>query len=395
MKKLRIIVSGYIGLYPSGGVTWDYIQYPLGFYLLGHDVYYFEDTHQYPVYQNDKSKWDDCSACVDYLRKAMESFGLAKRWAYRDVATGKWFGLSNEKVEEIFKTADIFINVSSATHIYLPKYADIPVRVLIDSDPMFTQVQYWRDDNEEESIEGISTLFNWYTHLFSFGENIGKDDCIIPTYNFNWKTTRQPICLQEWANHKPDRINNAFTTIMNWSGRSAMKYKNESWGQKDVEFLKFKNIPCLFPSHPFEVIISFATHAQDSFDKQDIEKHGWKLFGVDDKIGSPGHYRNFISSSTGEFSVAKETYVKSNSGWFSCRSACYLAAGKPVIAQETQWSKYIPSGKGLFAFDNEETALDALRKISWDIHTHSKAAIEIAKEFFDSNRVLNELLNQL
>ena len=395
MKKLRIIVSGYIGLYPSGGVTWDYIQYPLGLHLMGHDVYYFEDTHQYPVYQTEKSKWDDCTASVDYLRKTMESAGLAQRWAYRDVATGRWFGLKGERVAEIFRTADVFINVSSATHIYLPEYASIPVRVLIDSDPMFTQVQYWNDEQPEESIKEISTLFNWYTDLFSFGEHIGKDDCRIPTYGFDWKTTRQPICLQEWANRNQSFEDGAFTTIMNWSARSPMRYKGELWGQKDVEFLKYKKTPTLFRERRFEIIVSCAIHAKDSFNKQDTERDGWNVFEPEEKIASPAHYKEFIVSSGGEFSVAKETYVKSNSGWFSCRSACYLAAGRPVVAQETQWSKYIPSGKGVFAFDSEESALHALDEISSNSSAHSKAAVAIANEFFDSNKVLEQLLNQL
>ena len=141
MKKLHIIVGGFIGVMPVGGVTWDYIQYPLGFSLLGHNVYYIEDTRLYPIYQKPGSNWDDCSASVEHLQKVMDHFGLKEKWAYRDEASGKCFGMTKEKIKEICKTADVFINISCSTFLR-DEYLQIPARVLIDTDPMFTQIQH-------------------------------------------------------------------------------------------------------------------------------------------------------------------------------------------------------------------------------------------------------------
>lgn len=392
MEKLKIIVSGFIGLYPTGGVTWDYIQYPLGLKMLGHDVYYVEDTGQYSFYKSPGKEWDDPSDTIHFLKKTMRGFGLEGKWAYRDVATGKCFGMSSEKLAKVCESADIFINIS-ASSLMRDEYLSIPTRILIDSDPMFTQVQDWDESNVEESKSSFIKHFTCnYTHYFSFGENIGSTECRIPTYGFLWQPTRQPICLEYWKDKELAVKNKSFTTIMNWSTRKKMRYMQEEWGQKDVEFEKFIDIPKAFTKAKFNIIVA------DSSKKMDatvLINNGWELLDPIKTIETAGQYKKFIHESLGEFSVAKETYVKSNSGWFSCRSACYLAAGKPVIAQETQWSKYISTGNGLFAFSDHNSALNALEEVNFDYHKHSRAAREIANEFFDSNKVLSDLINKL
>ena len=178
MQKLRIIIGGFIGLYPTGGVTWDYIQYPLGFHLLGHDVYYLEDTGQYSFYKSPGRSWDDPTDTIAYLEKTMHAFGLDGRWAYRDVGTGNCYGISMARLQELCETADLFINISAST-IMRDEYMAIKKRVLIDSDPMFTQIQDWDDTNIASSVTAIKESFTSYTHLFSFGENIGKENCRI------------------------------------------------------------------------------------------------------------------------------------------------------------------------------------------------------------------------
>ncbi|MCH6235733.1 hypothetical protein [Cognataquiflexum rubidum] len=395
MGKLKIIVSGFIGLYPTGGVTWDYIQYVLGLKMLGHDVYYIEDTGQYSFYKSHGKEWDDPSDTIQYLDATMRDFGFENRWAYRDVATGKCFGMSPQEVKKVCETADIFINVSAAS-LMRDEYLSIPVRVLIDSDPMFTQVQDWDDSKVEESKSSFIKYYGLnYTHFFSFGENIGHPDCRIPTYGFLWQPTRQPVCLRFWEKSKIDDFDvtkAAFTTIMNWSTRKKMCYLNEEWGQKDMEFNKFIDIPLTFKNNKFDIIVA---DSSKKMDPKVLLNNGWGLLDPLETINTPDQYRNFIYASLGEFSVAKETYVKSKSGWFSCRSACYLAAGKPVITQDTQWSKYITSGMGLLAFSDQSTALNALEEVYNNYNKHSYAALEIAKEFFDSNKVLTDLINRL
>ncbi len=395
LEKLRIIVGGYIGLYPTGGATWDYIQYPLGLKMLGHDVYYIEDTMQYPVFQTDGKAWSDATASILYLKKTMESFGLQDRWAYRDIASGRSFGMTDEKILEICKSADVFINISCSTYLR-DEYLQIPKRVLIDSDPMFTQIQYGIE------MEGLAEGKDWNTKrlienhnfLFTFGENIGAVDCKIPQFGFKWYTTRQPVCIDIWQN-KESVYSSSFTSIMNWSGRKKLVYDNQEWGQKDIEFEKFKEMPVKMPCVQFEVVINKPINKESNFNAMELENLGWKILNPKSYVSNIADYRSFILNSAGEFSVAKETYVKSNSGWFSCRSACYLAAGKPVVTQETGWSNYIPAGSGLFSFNNMESAIEAIKIISKEPKKQSIAALELSRSYFDSNIVLKDLISKL
>lgn len=391
MKKLKIIVGGYIGLYPTGGVTWDYIQYVLGLQLLGHDVYYVEDTNQYSRFQTAGKAWDDASYSICYLRETMAHFGLQHRWAYRDVASNECYGLSLSRLNEICKTADIFINISAST-ILRDEYLSIPGRILIDSDPMFTQIDYYQELNNTETDRcKMKFVLENHTHLFSFGENMGKEDCKIPGFNFSWIPTRQPICMNYWPVQQIHMGDTVFTSVMNWSVKKACVYDNKEWGQKNLEFQKFISVPELFPGADFKVMVTGINGERET----EIKNAGWQLLDPLLHVTNPASYQSFINRSTAEFSVAKETYVKSNSGWFSCRSACYLAAGKPVVTQDTQWSKYIPSGNGLFAFTDLPSAIEALHEVKANTTKHAKAAREIAAAYFDSNKILNELLLQL
>ena len=399
MDKLRIIVGGFLGILPAGGVTWDYVQYPLGFSLMGHDVYYIEDTRLYPIYQKPGSNWDDCSSAVQHLYNVMEYFGLSGRWAYRDEASGQCFGLSEREINKICQTADVFVNISCSTFLR-DEYLDIPVRILIDSDPMFTQIQY---DSAQMFTPGepggLNQMLNAHTHLFTFGENIGATDCQIPLCNLQWHTTRQPVCLNYWKvqpyiNHN-DGVKPFFTTLMNWMAGKKLQYKGESWGQKDVEFKKFISMPKLINNVSLAAVVNQTGGTEQSFFKADVEEAGWKILDSEAAAGNWMQYQEFIYSSQAEFSVAKETYVKAATGWFSCRSACYLAAGKPVVTQDTGWSKYLPTGQGLFAFSSIEEAADGIRKIAIEPEKQMREARHVAEEYFDSNKVLQSILNHI
>ncbi len=395
MEKLRIIVGGFIGLYPTGGATIDYIQYPLGLKLMGHDVYYIEDTMLYPIFQSQDDVWDDASGCINYLKKTMEAFGMSENWAYRDVVSGKSFGLSDKKINEICSSADIFINISCSTFLR-DEYRKIPCRILIDSDPMFTQLQYGLElmQAPESKTWNTKKLLENHNFLFTYGENINSAECKIPRFTFDWYTTRQPICLDLWNGHY-NKTGYSYSTIMNWSGRTKIKFENEEWGQKDVEFDKFKEVPLIFPDQIFNVVVNPPLNSDSNFDPKQLTQIGWTLHHPQDVVPDSARYLEFIKNSYAEFSVAKETYVKSLSGWFSCRSACYLASGKPVVTQETGWSHYIPEGAGLFSFTNIPEIKHAIDEIQGNYQMHSKAALEIANEYFDSNKVLEKMLDIL
>lgn len=395
MQKLRIIVGGFMAILPAGGATWDYIQYPLGFSLMGHDVYYIEDTRLYPIYQKTGSDWDDCSSCVERLKSVMDYFNMSNRWAYRDEASGRCFGLSESEIKEICRGADVFVNISCSTCMR-EEYLKIPARILIDSDPMFTQIQYMSQQMFTPGKPGLRELLDQHNYLFTFGENIGSPDCRIPDCNLLWHITRQPVCMNYWKpNPLPANDEILFTTLMNWSAAKKLKYNDTEWGQKDIEFNKFIKLPDQMPAIQLAMVINQTGGIDQTLQKQQVEAEGWKILSPDQYASNWKDYQTFIQQSDGEFSVAKETYVKANTGWFSCRSACYLAAGRPVVTQDTGWSKYISSGNGLFAFHNVETAVDALKSVTSNLAHHAKAARSVAEDFFDSRKVLNSLLEKL
>jgi hypothetical protein len=392
MSRLRIIVGGYLGLLPAGGVTWDYVQYPAGFSALGHDTYYLEDTRLWPVYQVGNDGGADCSANVRHLAAVMDAFGLSGRWAYRDEVSGKCFGLSEEALHGLCRSADVFVNISCST-VLRDEYRAIPVRILVDSDPMFTQIQSASQAAFTPGQTGMRELVNGHTHHFTFGENIGAADCRIPACGVTWRPTRQPICLGDWSvTPLPAARDAAYTTLMNWTAGPPLLYEGETWGQKDVECCRFFGLPREIPEVPLAVVVSQTSGAP--FPVAFARRNGWRV--LDPAVSAPDWpaYRAFIQQSRGEFSVAKETYVKGRTGWFSCRSACYLASGRPVITQDTGWSRYLPAGRGLLAFRDVDEAADALRRVEADQTGHARAARALAEEFFDSNRVLSDLLRQ-
>jgi len=388
-SNLRIVVTGYIGLLPAGGVTWDYIQYPLGFRELGHDVLYLEDTQQWPVYQ-DSSGEISCKSNVAYLASAMRRFGMEDRWAYRDEVTGQYFGMTQDAVRAFCRSADVFVNVSCSTPLR-EEYAAIPVRALIDTDPMFTQVQYATGkDLLFGKYSSIPEMVAGHTQLFTFGENVGQPDCGVPRGGQHWRPTRQPVVLKYWPASSV-LAPGPYTSVFNWSAAKAFEFEGRVWGQKDVEFTRFLHIPQKVPNVSFSVGIS-----QNSGNAIDAARdQGWNILRAQSVAYDVDSYQKFIQNSRAEFSVAKHTYVQAKTGWFSCRSACYLASGRPVVTQDTGWSAILPNGCGLFAFSDSETAIAAIEQIEREPERNARAARAIAEEAFDSNNVLAKMLDEM
>ena len=395
MEKLRIVIGGFLGILPAGGITWDYVQYPLGLLTMGHDAYYIEDTQLYPIYQKQGKDWDDCTDAVVHLQAVMSFFGLSEKWAYRDVASGKTFGLTETTIQDICRTADVFINISCST-VMREEYAQIPIRILIDSDPMFTQIQYLTDQSFTQEEGKLRLLVSQHNYHFTFGENIGSTDCLIPEADILWRPTRQPICLNHWhVSALPCLKDARLTTLMNWASGKKLTYRNQEWGQKDVEFNKIIAIPTLFPEVRFCVAVNQTERKNTVYPEKEIRLNHWQIESPETVANNWVDYQKFIENSFAEFSVAKHTYVQANTGWFSCRSACYLAAGRPVVVQDTGWSKYIPSGKGIVAFTNEIEAFEAVTKILESPVAHATAARQLAEDYFDSSKVLQSMFDQL
>ncbi len=390
-SKGTIIIGGFLGLLPVGGIAWHYIQYVIGFRQMGYDVYYLEDTRLHPIFGE---TWNDSSETIAKLSELMKSFGLEDRFIYLDELTQRVYGKTRRQYLEICESADIFLNIS-CSNVIREEYSTIPVRILLDTDPMFTQIQMKSNQAFTSEKGSLNELAAWHTHHFTFGENISNKDCLIPKGPYSWKTTRQPICMDYWRKEEKSSLDMLFTTLMNWKAGKKLNYGGEEWGQKDVTFPIVQDLPKLIPDASFKIAVNQTANDANKEQLNHLVEVGWKIISATEASGDHWTYQNFIKSSCAEISVAKETYVKAKTGWFSDRSACYLASGRPVVAQDTGWSKFYPTGSGLFSFSNELEALEAIRKISDDWKTHSDKAREIANAYFGHEKVLGDLINSL
>ena len=381
---MRIIVTGLVGQYAFGGVAWDYLQYVAGFRQLGHEVFYLEDTETWPYDPVHSTISADCSYNVQYLETVMTRLGLGSQWIYRNAADGTYHGVSETAAKQFCASADLFVNVSGCGWLR-PEYLAIPKKIFIDSDPMFTQIGLAL--GLPEVIQRIGA----HDFHFTFAEHINAADCRVPHGARRWIPTRQPIVL-DWFPVPATAPRDVFTTVMNWVSYKPSDYAGETWGQKDIEFLKFLDLPAQTPQK-FEIAMGRGQGQQRPTDL--IRQHGWKIIEPDEALPDPWTYRDYLQNSKGEWSVAKEGYRKSRSGWFSCRSACYLALGRPCVLQDTGWSAHYPTGTGLFAFNTLAEATAGIAAINADYPRHSAGARALAEKMFDARHVLGEMLEQI
>jgi len=386
---MRILVSGLIGQYAFGGVTWDYIQYVLGFQALGHDVWYLEDTSTWaydPIRQEPSA---DCSFNVNYLERVMREFDLGDRWIYRNEADGRYHGPAGDRhADRVIAESDLFVNVSGACWMR-PVVAGIPRKLFIDGDPMFTHIGLTHAHRK-----GYLDHLLAHEEHFTFGLNVGQPGCKVPTAGMQWKPTVQPIALEWWRkNLLPPTANHvargAWTTVMNWSSYAPQEFEGEEYGQKDIEFLRFLDLPQR-TEEKFLLAVGQGVGSNRPTDA--ITAAGWSIIEPDVCLPDYATYHDFLANSKAEWSIAKNGYVKSLSGWFSCRSACYLALGKPVVVQDTGWTAHLPSGEGVLAFSDPDEAACAINAVAANYDRHSQAAREFAEKYLDATKVCAELI---
>ncbi len=383
---MRIVVTGLIGQYAFGGVTWDYIQYVLGFRALGHDVWYLEDTGDWAYDPVAEQCSDDCTHNVNYLSRIMQEFDMGDRWIYRNGANGEYHGISDQKMaDKILAEADVLANVSGACWLR-PVTTGIKTKLFLDGDPMFTQIKLARGDRPD-FLEAVRA----HEKHFTFALNVGQSSCKIPTTSLKWRPTVQPIALDLWQ-HEPPKgsvVQDAWTTVMNWASYAPQEFDGDTYGQKDIEFQRFAELP----RHTTErFILAMGQGPGRNRPTARLESQGWKILEPDVHLPDYVSYRDFLTSSKAEWSIAKNGYVRSQSGWFSCRSACYLAAGKPVVVQDTGWSEHLAAGEGALAFSTIEEAAAAIGKVSDNYEHHSSAARDFASKHFDAAKVCADLL---
>ncbi len=407
-SSLRIVVTGLIAQHPSlGGISWHYLQYLLGLRRLGHDIYYFEDSGQWPYnFDGGASGNDwvsyDCSENVAYLNSLMRRFGLENRWSYRFPIRNQWYGLSDSERRDVVNRADMLLNVSGSLE-FPDHYRQVGRLVYIDTDPVFTQVKLARGEQDFRNRVDAHDVH------FSYGECLSAS---VPRTGHNWQPTRQPIVLSEWRTSTAPR--NGFTTVMSWTSYKPLTYADKTYGQKDVEFYRFLNLPMTVRPIRLELALSNIEHVnwrteienmppivselmqgQPEWSSRELLVHaGWSVVDATETCRDLDSYRNYIQSSKAEWSVAKNGYVQGQSGWFSERSACYLASGRPVVVQDTGFPAVLPEGDGIFAFKTIEEATAAIEKIEANYAREAKVARAIAEEYFDSEKVLTRLVEE-
>jgi hypothetical protein len=290
--------------------------------------------------------------------------------------------MSEPRILELYREADAFLNVTGAQEIR-EEHMACPRRVYVESDPFASQVKVAQGD--AGMIEALSA----HDALFTFGENVGSPDCQVPLERFRWRPTRQPVVLDFWEPMAPV-AGAAYNTITTWHNKGKdIEWQGDTWyWTKDREFEKFLELPGKRASS-FELA---ATVDEDV--RRLLKRHGWNQVSSIEISRDPREYARYIRSSRGEFTVARDQYVRPNTGWFSDRSACYLAAGRPVITQETGFGKFLPTGRGLFGFRTMDEVLAAVDAIEGDYEGHCRAAREIAAEYFEATRVVGSLMER-
>jgi hypothetical protein len=384
--KSKIIVSGIAFWYPLGGVFWQFLHYLLGLRQLGHDVYYVEDSARDVYDPNTNDFTPNPDANISAIAPMLEKYGFKDKWCFRSHYPNqqRCFGLSESQLTQLYHDADVFLNVTGAQEIR-DEHMKIPRRIYVETDPCATQIAAAEDAAiDEKTIEQLKA----HDSHFSFGENIGQPDCLLPSGPFKWLPTRQPICHDLWQHDSASGDN--YTTIATWQNKGRdIYYKGEIYyWSKDREFQKFRKLPSLTAAK-----IELAS-APDYLIADRFRKFGWRFTDPLPISRDLHRYRQYIQSSRGEFTVAKDQNIRLKSGWFSDRSACYLASARPVITQETGFSNHLPTGQGLFAFRTMQDILSALDKIESDYPKASRAALDIAHSHFSAQIVLQSLLSR-
>jgi hypothetical protein len=379
----RIIVFGILFWYPLAGVTYQFLHYLIGLRRLGYDPFYIEDSGRwiYDPALNDMSP--DATPNIEAVAPVLEAHGFGDRWAFRgSYPDGRCYNMTEDQILELYRDADAFLNVTGAQEIR-DEHLKCRRRIYVESDPFAAQALV--ANGHEPTIAALAA----HDTLFTFGENIGSPDSTVPVERFQWLPTRQPVVMDLWR-HSHDAAKAPYTTITTWHNKGKyVDYKGERYyWTKDREFEHFLDLP-LRRNVPFELAVGVPDDVRVR-----LEQNRWRQRSSIDLSASVTGYREYIQRSHGEFTVARDQYVRPRTGWFSDRSACYLAAGRPVITQDTAFGKVLPTGHGLFAFSTMDDILAAIDAIESDYQGHCRAAHDIADEYFSAERVVGSLMSR-
>jgi len=387
MKRKRIVVMGFMGGMPIAGVIWQHIHYIVGLQRLGHEVYYVEDSARIPYNPETFEVNFEFDYATKILRRLAGEFDFKNRWSYcaRYTKGNPTAGMSLSKIRQLYRAADAVLNICGTQEFNEDLLKSHQI-IYVESDPGVEQIKI------DNGVRSTADYLRRHRSLFTFGENIGTRDFPVPLHGFKWHPTRQPIVTDLWKTNRAPKAAAVFSSIANWStsGLKDITWRGKKYlWSKSREFLRFVAAP-KEANETFEL----ATNISAPRTRKKFERNGWRLVSPLQMSVDYWLYRDYVQRSKGEFTVAKDQYVRLNTGWFSDRSACYLAAGRPVITQETGLTRNYGGDAGLLAFESLADIGEAAKMVRQDYKKHSGAARRIAREVFEAETVLKSLLER-
>lgn len=382
---MTVVVSGAIAnKYRNGGAAWTRLSWVLGLKRLGFSVHFAEQIRRAScIDANGRAAAFQESANLAYFRDVTEAFGLGHSATLICEDGEETCGLTRRELLDLAESADVLINISGHLTWDAMKVR-VRRKVYIDQDPGFTQ--FWQASGNP------GARLHAHDFYFTVGENIGTPACRIPTCGIRWRPTRQPVVLEHWPPWRGP-LCGRFTTVGSWRGPyGPVQYGGTRFRLKGHEFRKFIDLPERVPQ-TFEVALDI--HPADEKDLAALCRHGWRVVDPKAAVPYPDAFRRYVQQSDVEFSVAQGIYVQTRSGWFSDRTARYLASGKPALVQETGFSRNYPVGEGLLAFRTLEEAVAGAHDIARRYDAHSRAARALAEAYFDSDNVLGRLMDEV
>lgn len=378
---MKILIGSVISITPfSPGMAWNWMHHAVGFQKLGHEVYYVEEVEPRCCVdaRGQPCRFED-SVNRSLFQAVMEKFGLLESACQVYHGGEAMFGMTLDALVAIAREADLLLNISG--HVKTERIlSGCKRRVYVDQDPVYTQL--W--------LEEYGKDLNLKAHdaYVSVGLDIGTPVTPIPDGGVKWHHALPPVVLDYWP-WRFDPSCRRFTTIASWSGFGDLCYRGEWYRSKEEEFQRFAALPRKV-SQEFEVALR--RHRQEDEGVRRLRENGWILTEAS-QIADLTRYQDYIARSRAEIGIAKNAYVKGRSGWFSDRTAHYLASGKPALVQATGFERHIPTGRGLIAFDNLDEAVAGVGSINQDYEGHCRAAREVAAEYLDYRKVLPKLLD--
>jgi hypothetical protein len=362
--KPGAIVSGALANKPgNGGNAWTRLSFVLGLRRLGFSVFFIEQIEQ---------PSDDACRFFD---------AVCRRFGIEGALVAN--GVVPDELRERAEDAALLLNIGGHLTREPLKHA-ARVNVFLDDDPGYTQ--FW------QAAGALGGRLAGHDFYFTYGQNVGRPGCTIPTAGIDWRATRPPVVLEEWP-MAPDGDRDRLTTVASWrGGYERVEADGHVFGQKAHEFRKLLELPGRAPQR-FEIALDI--HPADGGDADLLRRHGWRLLDPGKAAGEPESFRRFVQGSGGEFSAAQGIYVETESGWFSDRTVGYLASGKPALVQETGFSNTLPVGEGLLSFRTLREAIEGAHRIEQEYDTHVRAARALAERYFDSDLVLGRLLEEV